>query len=83
MERGSPILRPGDRWPENRAGSLVVPRSGDFSALKDHLAFYAGPLDECTVDGEKVRAQPGAFYGGWITSDLTGPFKGGPTTQGW
>ncbi|MGW8282938.1 MAG: DUF427 domain-containing protein [Gemmatimonadota bacterium] len=54
-----------------------------FSALRDHLAFYAGPLDECTVDGEKVRAQPGAFYGGWITSDLTGPFKGGPETQGW
>ena len=54
-----------------------------FAALKDHLAFYAGSLDECTVDGEKVGAQPGAFYGGWITSDLTGPFKGGPTSRGW
>jgi uncharacterized protein (DUF427 family) len=54
-----------------------------FEALRDHLAFYAGPLDACLVDGEQVRPQPGGFYGGWITPDLTGPFKGGPGTFGW
>lgn len=54
-----------------------------FEALRDHLAFYAGPLDACLVDGEQVRPQPGGFYGGWITRDLVGPFKGGPGTLGW
>jgi uncharacterized protein (DUF427 family) len=50
----------------------------DFSALKDHLAFYAGSTDGCYVDGEKVKPQPGSFYGGWITAEIRGPFKGGP-----
>lgn len=54
-----------------------------FAALRDHLAFYAVPLDLCTVDGEAVRPQPGGFYGGWITSDLAGPFKGVPGSMGW
>jgi uncharacterized protein (DUF427 family) len=54
-----------------------------FSALKDHLAFYADRLDDCRVDGEMVRPQPGSFYGGWITSDVRGPFKGGPGSRGW
>jgi len=54
-----------------------------FAALRDHLAFYAAPFDRCTVDGEVVRAQPGGFYGGWITADLAGPFKGGPGSMGW
>ena len=40
-------------------------------------------MDECTVDGERVSAQAGDFYGGWITSDVVGPFKGGPGTLGW
>jgi uncharacterized protein (DUF427 family) len=54
-----------------------------FVAIKDYLAFYAGPMDACLVDGEKVRPQPGSFYGGWITSDLAGPFKGEPGSRGW
>ncbi|MEM8560417.1 MAG: DUF427 domain-containing protein [Bacteroidota bacterium] len=54
-----------------------------FAALKDHLAFYAAPLDGCFVDGERVTPQPGGFYGGWITSDLAGPFKGVPGSWGW
>jgi uncharacterized protein (DUF427 family) len=54
-----------------------------FAALRDHVAFYAAPLDLCTVDGERVRAQPGGFYGGWITSDLAGPFKGVPGSMAW
>jgi uncharacterized protein (DUF427 family) len=54
-----------------------------FAALRDHLAFYANRVDECTVDGERVQPQPGDFYGGWITSRITGPFKGPPGTLGW
>ncbi len=57
--------------------------SRSYLALRDHLAFYASKVDECTVDGERVQAQPGDFYGGWITSHLRGPFKGAPGTLGW
>jgi uncharacterized protein (DUF427 family) len=54
-----------------------------FAPIKDHIAFYAAPMDSCTVNGESVRPQPGQFYGGWITSDIVGPFKGEPGTMGW
>ena len=54
-----------------------------YAALRGFLAFYASRVDECTVDGERVQAQPGDFYGGWITRDLRGPFKGAPGTLGW
>lgn len=57
--------------------------SPEYRALKDHLAFYASRVDECRVDGERVAAQPGDFYGGWITSQVKGPFKGAPGTMGW
>jgi hypothetical protein len=40
-------------------------------------------MDACFVDGEQVQAQPGDFYGGWITSDIVGPFKGDVGTRGW
>lgn len=55
----------------------------EFESIAGWLAFYAGPMDECTVDGERVTPQPGGFYGGWITNDLIGPFKGFAGTQGW
>ncbi len=54
-----------------------------FSRLKGHLAFYPQVMDACYVGDEKIRPQPGNFYGGWITSDLVGPFKGEPGTAGW
>ncbi len=54
-----------------------------YSALRGLLAFYASRVDECWVDDERVVPQPGDFYGGWITSDVTGPFKGGVGTRGW
>ena len=54
-----------------------------FAALRDHIAFYAGPFDRCSVDGETVIPQPGEFYGGWITSRIAGPFKGVPGSMGW
>lgn len=54
-----------------------------YPQLTDRVAVYAGPFDSVTVDGETVTPQPGGFYGGWITADVIGPFKGGPGTWGW
>ncbi|GGE05965.1 hypothetical protein GCM10011390_26310 [Aureimonas endophytica] len=54
-----------------------------FASLREHIAFYPGPFDECRVDGEQVTPQPGDFYGGWITSDIVGPFKGIPGSRLW
>jgi uncharacterized protein (DUF427 family) len=54
-----------------------------FEMLRNHLAFYAAPFDDCFVDGEKVVPQPGGFYGGWITSKMAGPFKGIPGSMFW
>jgi len=54
-----------------------------FAELCDHVSIYPGLMDEISVDGEIVQSQPGDFYGGWITSKVTGPFKGGPGTFGW
>ncbi len=54
-----------------------------FSGLKDHMAFYAQKMDECSVDGERVTPQPGKFYGGWITKNIVGPFKGEEGSEGW
>lgn len=53
-----------------------------FGPLRDHLGFYAQKFD-CFVDDEAVTASHGSFYGGWITSDVVGPFKGGPGTSFW
>ena len=54
-----------------------------FEVIKGHLAFYAQKMERCLVNGEEVIPQPGAFYGGWITQELVGPFKGGPGSFGW
>lgn len=54
-----------------------------YAPLRDHVSFYPGRMDECLLDGEVVQAQEGGFYGGWITADLAGPFKGGAGTRGW
>ncbi len=63
-----------------RAGWTYPSPSSAFAALIDHVAVYPGRVDECRVDGEVVRPQAGGFYGGWITSGVTGPFKGEPAT---
>lgn len=72
-------------------GTAVAPHAAwtypepkaSFTAIADHVAVYPGPMDRCTVDGEVVTPQPGGFYGGWVTSRVVGPFKGGPGTEGW
>lgn len=66
-----------------RAGWFYDHPSPGFEALRDHVALYAGRMDDVTVDGEAVQPQPGSFYGGWITSRVAGPFKGSPGTSGW
>jgi uncharacterized protein (DUF427 family) len=75
-------LRVGDRVSRRAAWSYPDP-SPRFEALRDAVAFYPGRVDECRVDSEVVVAQPGDFYGGWITSRIRGPFKGAPGTAGW
>jgi len=54
-----------------------------YAALLGHVSFYPGRMDACWLGEERVRAQAGDFYGGWITADLAGPFKGPPGTRGW
>ncbi|WP_299452616.1 DUF427 domain-containing protein [uncultured Microscilla sp.] len=54
-----------------------------YQALKNHLCFYASKVSACYVNDELVQAQEGDFYGGWITSQIVGPFKGGANTWGW
>jgi len=54
-----------------------------FAAIKNYPAFYAHKMDKCLVDGEEVTPQPGNFYGGWITKDIVGPFKGVDGSWGW
>jgi uncharacterized protein (DUF427 family) len=54
-----------------------------YAALNGHVAFYPGRMDACFLDDERVTSQEGDFYGGWITSNITGPFKGAAGTQGW
>lgn len=72
----------GDRTCEKAAWSYASPNN-NFEAIKDHIAFYPHKMDACYVDEEEVRAQEGSFYGGWITDDIVGPFKGGRGTMGW
>ena len=54
-----------------------------FAPIANYLAFYPSKADACFVDDERVKPQDGDFYGGWITGNIVGPFKGGPATQGW
>ena len=66
----------------NAAWSYPDPAAG-FESIKNHLAFYPSKMDACFVGDERVRAQEGDFYGGWITKNIVGPFKGGAGTWGW
>ena len=75
-------LSTGDRIAPDAAWEYRDPTPG-FEALRGRVAIYAHAVDECWVDDERVAAQEGSFYGGWITQDVTGPFKGGPGTAGW
>jgi len=67
---------------ENGAWTYPDP-TRHFAPIKDFLAFYPDPLDECLVDGEPITPQPGQFYGGWISQYEAGPFKGIPGSRFW
>ncbi len=71
-----------DRTVRAASWSYPDPNAG-YEELRDHVAFYPSQMDRCTLGGEEVVAQAGDFYGGWITSRVAGPFKGGPGTSGW
>jgi len=75
-------IQVGDKVVANAAWSYENP-TPRFEPIKDYIALYPGRMDACYVDEEQVQAQEGDFYGGWITSDIVGPFKGGPGTLGW
>ena len=73
-------------WTVNRspAAAWSYPQpDGRYAALRDHIAFYPQKVDACFVGEERVEPNAGDFYGGWVTSDIEGPFKGGPGTAGW
>ncbi len=73
---GGGVSRPDAAW------SYLRPAPG-YEPMTDAVAFYPALMDGCAVDGEVVRPQAGGFYGGWITDDVVGPFKGEPGTWGW
>ena len=58
------------------------PKPG-FEQLEGHLAFYPRRVDAAYLDDERVTPQPGAYYGGWITEEIEGPFKGEAGSEGW
>ena len=72
----------GNTVSKNAGWSYLSP-TRDFEAIKAFIAFYPGRVDACFVDDERVQAQSGDFYGGWITSQIVGPFKGDPGTRVW
>lgn len=67
---------------EDAAWTYLKP-STRYSIITNYIAFYPNKVDACFVDGEKAKAQEGEFYGGWITDDIVGPFKGGAGTWDW
>jgi uncharacterized protein (DUF427 family) len=75
-------VRVGERAAEDAAWFYPEPARG-FESIRDHVAFYPSRMDACYVGDERVRSQEGDFYGGWITGEIVGPFKGGSGTWGW
>jgi uncharacterized protein (DUF427 family) len=75
-------LRAGPHFSRTAVWAYMDPTPA-FAAIGGYYCFYPGRVDACFVDGERVRSQAGDFYGGWITGDIAGPFKGGPGTTGW
>lgn len=67
----------------NRAAWFYPDPTRSFQDLEGYVAFYPSKMDACWVGEEKVEAQEGDFYGGWVTGNIVGPFKGAPGTWGW
>ena len=75
-------LRVGEQHSPQAVWTYPQP-TDHFNLIKNHFAFYAQRVDRCFIDGELVQPQPGSFYGGWITQEIVGPFKGSPGSFGW
>lgn len=71
----------GERTIADAAWSYPSPLEG-YEAIAAYLSFYPAKID-CWVDGQRVEPQPGSFYGGWVTPEIVGPFKGTPGTEWW
>jgi uncharacterized protein (DUF427 family) len=65
------------------AGWTYPSPTASSAAVRGHWAFYAQQADECWIDDERVTSNEGSFYGGWVTANVTGPFKGAPGTSHW
>jgi len=75
-------LRVGGRVARDAAWTYLRP-TPPYAVLAAHVAFYPSRVDACFLDDEAVRPQPGRYYGGWVTEDIVGPFKGDPGTESW
>jgi uncharacterized protein (DUF427 family) len=75
-------VRVGGRMAHHAAWSYPSPTRG-YEHIAGCFSFYADLMEACYVDDERIKPQAGVFYGGWITSDILGPFKGQPGTEGW
>jgi uncharacterized protein (DUF427 family) len=75
-------VRTGEARADRAAWSFPEPADG-YRPIAGHVAFYPGAMDVCRVGSMLATPQPGDFYGGWVTPNLTGPFKGGPGSSGW
>lgn len=72
----------GDKYVNHAAWRYIQP-TPNFINIQEYYSFYPSLMDACYVNDELVKPQAGGFYGGWITSDIVGPFKGEPGTWGW
>ena len=75
-------VKVGEKVALNAAWAYENPNS-PFLPIKAYFSFYANAVDSCWVGDERVSAQDSSFYGGWVTSEIVGPFKGGPGTNSW
>ena len=75
------VVVPGARLTD--AGWWYPQPDPRYPSLTDRVALYPAPFDRISLDDEVVKPQPGGFYGGWITAEVVGPFKGEPGTQWW
>ncbi len=75
-------VRVKDRVADWAAWSYPDP-DPDYGVIKDYLAFYPGEMDACYIGARRVTPQPGHYYGGWITPEVVGPFKGEPGSEEW
>jgi uncharacterized protein (DUF427 family) len=72
----------GSRVAKDAAWSYPEP-DPDYEPIQNYLSFYPRRMDACYVGEHRVTPQPGFYYGGWVTPNLVGPFKGIPGSEGW